>query len=230
MDVVKLILRIHITSGAIVLLLGLLQIVLPKHGKRHRIMGRGYFYAMTIVFVSSVYLCLFDHDMQFFGRVFLGVVALFSYYSALMGMRFGKLKVLAKPLLTDKVISVLGLISWLFMLGLGIWCLLQKAHTPAIILGVFSIIFGWAVIVDFRRLVVLNTTEKLFDPKSWLLNHSGRILGSYIAATTAFCVNVNPFPSPVMNWLIPSTMGFILIPFFSRKIRKMTATEKKSTA
>jgi uncharacterized membrane protein len=221
MDLIKLFLRIHILSGAIVLLTGLLQIILPKIGRRHRILGRVYFYSMSVVFITSIILCFFDTNMQLFGRIFLGVVALFSYYSAVMGMRFGKLKVLSKPLYTDKVISTLGVLSWLFMLGIGIWCAMTKNYIPAAILGVFSFIFGMAVIVDFRRLVILNTTEKLYDPKSWMLNHAGRILGSYIAAITAFCVNVSPFPMGILNWLVPTAMGFILIPLFMRKVRRM---------
>jgi uncharacterized membrane protein len=228
MSFVKLFLQIHIISGVCVLLLGMLQIILPKHGKRHRVLGRLYFYGMTSIFLTSIVLCLFDHDLALFSSIFLAVVALFSYYSALMGMRFGRYKVLPKPMLTDKIISFCGLISWLGMLGVGIWCVLSKNYSAAIILGVFAIIFGWAVIVDFRKLVLMDSTEKLYDSKSWLLNHSGRILGSYIAATTAFCVNVSPFPFEILNWLVPTAMGFFLIPYFSRKVRKMVGPTRKS--
>jgi hypothetical protein len=228
MDLIKLFLRLHVLAGAIVLIVGLIQIILPKMGRRHRVMGRVYFYAMTIVFITSAVLCLFDTNMQLFGRIFLGVVALFSYYSALMGMRFGKLKVLSKPLIADKVISTLGILSWLFMLGIGIWCVITGNYVPAAILGAFSLIFGWAVIVDFRKLVILDTTEKLYDPKSWLRNHTVRILGSYVAAITAFCVNVSPFPLDILNWLLPTAMAFIIIPFFTRKVRKMIGENSRN--
>jgi uncharacterized membrane protein len=228
MNLIKVFLQIHIATGVLVLILGMLQIVLPKHGKRHRVLGRLYYYGMTSIFLTSIVLCLFDYDLPLFSRVFLAVVALFSYYSALMGMRFGKYKVLPKPLLTDKIIATCGMLSWLGMLGVGVWCLLNKNYTAAIILDVFSVIFGWAVITDFRKLVLMNSTDRLFDPRSWLLNHSGRILGSYIAATTAFCVNVSPFPFQILNWLVPSAMGFILIPYFSRKVRKMIGPNRRS--
>jgi uncharacterized membrane protein len=92
MDLIKLFLRLHVLAGAIVLIVGLIQIILPKMGRRHRVMGRVYFYAMTIVFITcSLCVCLIA-NMQLFGRIFLGVVALFSYYSALDGYAFWEIE------------------------------------------------------------------------------------------------------------------------------------------
>jgi len=219
--IVKIMLQVHIAAGVLVLITGSWQMIGSKGGKRHRIVGQTYFYGMTVIFVTAIPLCFLDPDMVFFGRIFLGAVSLFSYYFALMGMRFGRLKNLKKPEKMDKVIASAGLISWMFMVGIFIWCLFNDHKTTGIILGVFSIIFGATVIFDFRRLVWMDTTEKVYAGTSWLKNHNGRIMGSYIAAITAFCANVQPFPLPVLNWVLPSALGFIFIPYFARQIRRM---------
>jgi uncharacterized membrane protein len=91
----KIILIIHIIAGAIALSGGLLAIIFRNNVKKHKPVGKIYFFAMTVIFFSAIFLSIYKSN------IFLFCVSFFTYYSCLTAYRSLKLKKLhidQKPL------------------------------------------------------------------------------------------------------------------------------------
>ena len=110
-------LLLHIITGGIALLTGPVAMMNQNGNKTHRLTGKLFFYAMTIVFITSIFLSIYD-DIPF-----LLMIGVFSYNSIALGYRALYLKKLnagqkAQPI--DWFISIttilfnIGLISWGF--------------------------------------------------------------------------------------------------------------------
>ena len=62
----KIILIIHIIAGAIALLGGLLAIIFRNNVKKHKPVGKIYFFAMTVIFLSAIFLSIFKSNVFLF--------------------------------------------------------------------------------------------------------------------------------------------------------------------
>src|SRR5215831_12712253 len=96
---------IHIISGLIALTTGFIAMMTTKGGKRHRSVGKIFFYAMTGVFITATFISIGKN------LVFLFMVGFFSYYLACAGYRRIHLKKLhlgQKPAFIDWVVSGIG--------------------------------------------------------------------------------------------------------------------------
>lgn len=204
---------IHIISGGCALLTGLFAIIFRNKTKIHRPFGISYFWSMTIIFFTSVFMSIFHWSP------FLLAVGFFTYYSCITGYRSLRLKQIhleQKPLKFDWFLEVFfGTIHVLFLL-FGIYSLSTNETTLGIISIVFAI-FGlrgnWE---NYQRL-----SGKITLKKYWLIAHIGGMMGSYIGAVTAFTVNnykIIPLPSIVL-WLGPTAF---LVPFIIYETRKYT--------
>jgi hypothetical protein len=84
-------------------------------------------------------------------------------------------------------------------------------------------VFGF-ISLGFVRRDLINYTGKMTEKNYWLLMHLQRMMGAYIASTTAFLV-VNakylPFEFPgFVFWLLPTAILTPLIIIWSKKYSK----------
>ncbi len=114
----------------------------------------------------------------------------------------------------DKWISISMIITGFLMITLPI----ILTNSIDIVLVVFGIV---GMIFSVKDLVLYKNPDRL--RKGWLKLHLGKMLGGYIAATTAFVV-VNQFFPSFYGWFIPGIVGALIIAYWSKKINKKTKT------
>ncbi|MBW4040487.1 MAG: hypothetical protein HIU91_16870 [Acidobacteria bacterium] len=216
-------LGVHITAGGTSFLLAPVALATAKGGKAHRLWGMVYLWAMGIVAATALVMALYRPVL------FLALVAVFSFYAAFSGYRITKLKSLAKggsAQAIDYVAAVFTFCSSAALAGLG-------AFRPAVVqhMGLVSIVFGF---IGMRLAVTelwkffRKPTEKMF----WWYTHLGNMIGSYIAAWTAFSVvTLGPLLGNHMwLWLWPAGIGIPAIAlttaYYKRKFAPRTTAEQ----
>lgn len=189
---------IHVPLGGIALAVGLLLLLLRKGGPRHRRIGQVYFWAMTGVCITALLLAAIQENMFFL------TVGVFSYYGAYTGYRSGHRKHL-RPNVFD----------WA-MLGVAIVGAVLMLLTINYVLLVFGVLALSMCVADVR----LFLRKKQGAKSEWLPYHIGRMMGSYIAAITAFAVNnFHQNEYALYVWLGPTVILTPLIIFWTRKYR-----------
>jgi uncharacterized membrane protein len=209
-------LNIHIVCGSIALLTGPLAMINQTGNSIHRVSGKLFFYAMTVVFVTSVYLSIID------GLLFLLLVGVFSYYQIVTGYRSLYLKKLGKgqkPKSLDWAITGLTTVFHLGMIVWGFDVVFLKHSSFGIIALIFGLLGGLFNARDINHYI------KGYKEKSgWLFIHISGMIGGYIAAVTAFLVNVVTFQPSFVLWLLPS---LILVPVMLSIMKKFRRNFKK---
>lgn len=218
-----LVLWTHIACGALLLILGLIQIALRKGGNRHRKLGNGYVVLMLWVCMSALFISAQKIlEINSAGHVFLFVIALFSQYAVFSGFLMAKFKS-NRNIFLGKVLVVYGwlvaalllLLTFAFWNGLGWIC------------AVFTLLQLAGVVQDTKYYFFKSSNLKNGD-LFWLFSHAGRMMGSYIAAVTAFLVNVVHCPYPLVLWLGPTVIGTPLIFWFNARLkRKYTSNPRQ---
>jgi uncharacterized membrane protein HdeD (DUF308 family) len=212
MDTIYIILKIlHIAVGSLALLSGLFAIIFRNKVKIHKPIGKIYFWCMTIIFFTAVYMSTINQN------IFLFCVAFFTYYACLTAYRSLKLKKLhldQKPHWIDWVIEAFfGLMN----VGFVVFAILLLMG-PNKAFGIISLVFG-LIGVRGNYQTIMRFRKKLEYKNYWLLAHIGGMLGSYIGAITAFVVNnsrIIPLPNIVL-WLGPAAF---LIPLIVYEVKK----------
>lgn len=201
----------HAFLGAIGLITGALSIITKKGANVHRKSGRIFSYSMIISsMVSLVIAQMPNHE-----NTFLFSIGIFTIYLVLSGNRAltfqSKTKTGAKKI--DKIISGGMFLISLIMITLGILGIIQAIDFS--ILYAFFGGFGlFLTINDFR-----NFHKHHLIKNSWLAIHIGRMVGAYIATTTAFLV-VALQTSSIIFWISPTIVGTTGIIYWIRKSRK----------
>jgi uncharacterized membrane protein len=210
---------IHIVGGGLLLGLGLVQLILPKHGKRHRNLGLIYVQTMIIVCVTALYIS--SHRMMNgfnFGSLFLFSIGLFSLYGVVSGYLLGKFKT-RRNVFLGKAVVVYGVLTSAVLLTIAFkfW---SAVGPICLVFGVFQ------VMGTVRDLVYYYMPDRAVKRGGlyWLFEHSGRMMGSYIACVTAFLVNVVQCPYPIVLWLGPTVIGTSLIFLFNAQLNKKYKT------
>jgi hypothetical protein len=205
---------LHILAGTIALLAGLAAILFRKNTKRHKPVGRIYFWSMTFIFFSAVIMSVYKTNL------FLFCVAFFSYYSCLTAYRALKLKRLhvdQNASWFDWAFEVFfGLMHFGFI-ALGAYLVFQNSLS----FGIISCVFG---IIGLRGnyITLLRLRKQIVYKNYWLMAHIGGMLGSYIGAITAFLVNNNRWihAPDIVVWLGPAAVIVPLIIFEVKKYKK----------
>jgi len=202
---------LHIIAGILIAVSGLLQILLKKGGKLHRVIGTVYFLVWPIVVITGWIL----------GSFLIAMLGAFGFYMAYTGYRFGRLKS-TKINSVDKWMIVSAVILSIMIFVFGIYLLLFDKNNFGIILVFFGVIFSSITIRDSNGYIRGKLNRKMSgDSMEWFFEHFGRMYISYIAAMTAFTVIQNPFPFfVVLNWILPTVIGTGIIIFTSRYYRK----------
>ncbi len=196
-------LAIHITAGSGAFLVAPLALVTAKGGKAHRLWGNIYFRCMAIVASTALVMAAYRPIL------FLALVAIFSFYAA-----FTAYRVLGQKAAWEGK-SVVGGLDWaaailcfaasaaLALLGAIRPDFVQNLRIPAIVFGAIGMRISARAMWRFTH----PPTEKMF----WWYAHLQGMIGSYIAAWTAFClVTIGPLlrgKAQVSLWLLPVSIG-----------------------
>lgn len=196
---------VHVAAGFTALTIGVVPMFARKGGRLHNQTGLVFYYSMSVVALTSLWLVLFKGS-----ALFLLFIAIFSYYSTFTGRR----EVVRKhrlPTPLDRLMAAGAVLSALGMIGLGAYQLLGgDLHFTSVL----YLMFGGALLAqgryDLKRFWQLNSATK----NSWLYHHISRICGAYIAAFTAFLIqnaNFSDHPyAPFLNillWVGPGVVG-----------------------
>lgn len=214
----------HVFCGALVLLLGLANIIAKKGTRSHVVMGRIYVGSMWWICVSALSIITFYRF-----SMFLMVIAVITFYTSFVGLRVLRRRKLGSEKWYDWTASIL---TAAFGVGLLVYALILFLSGKNEILGILSVVFGGLALnmgfQEIRFFVKANTDEK----KWWLYQHIGAISGSYIAAVTAFAVQ-NGEALGVTNhnwllWVLPGVIGSVLISITIKKRKRMDRTGSRT--
>ena len=202
---------IHIAAGFGAFFIAIVPLVALKGGKAHRFWGKVYFWLMAVVTVTALILALYRP------MIFLALIALFSFYFAFRGYRAILRKRLPQPgpQLIDWAGSLIALSASLVLLLLGV----LRLGPVAILFGLFGSGMAGLDLWEFRHPPA--------DKNRWWYAHMGGMVGSYIAAVSAFSVVNFEFLPSIARWLWPSAIGVpLLLIWILRYQRKFSANKK----
>lgn len=199
----------HAALGGIALMAGLSSIISKKGSIIHKKSGIIFFYSMLVsVAMAFVISILPQHESPF-----LFSIAVFSSYFILTGYRALRFKRGNMILTVDRIISFVMLFTGISMIFYSI-VLLKSINIVLLVFGIIGLIFA------SRDLFLFQHPENV--RKDWLKLHLGKMIGGYIAATTAFIV-VNELIPSYFGWFIPGIIGGIYSSYWIRKLNKKTA-------
>ncbi len=197
----ELIVHIHSIIGVIIFVTGLLQIVLKKGGRRHKLLGQLYLYSWLFLLITGSYL----------GGLLITTIGIFGFYFTLTGARIGKLKNKALTFF-DKCIFALGGLVASTMVYYSITLFMKGQNSFATIFAVFGAIFLITTIQDIAKYIILKPIKKqIYGKSDWYFEHLIRMCISFIAAVTAFTSIQDVFQNNTLNFLMPTLIGTILI-------------------
>ncbi|MBL6449523.1 hypothetical protein JMN32_24640 [Fulvivirga sp. 29W222] len=218
-DLVNSMLLIHILAGCIALIAAPVAMVVSKGANTHRIWGKVYFWTMSAIFVTALVLSIFKWIP------FLLMIAVFSYYWVVSGYRWLYLKRLgrgAAPAMLDWIALVIALAFNLVFIG---WGIVQAMGNELGFYAYLAIGFGiGGLIVALGNLRSFLSNK---DKNKWLFEHIGGMLGSYIAAVTAFSSQVFTFMPGLWQWVWPSIIGVPVITYTIYKYKKKISGDHK---
>ncbi|WP_267641347.1 hypothetical protein [Haloarchaeobius amylolyticus] len=209
------VLGVHIVAGFVALFAGAGAIVTEKGGTRHRRLGRTYVYGMAVVSTTALGLLAIEQSV---GRIFLGLVAIFSFYFAYSGYRVLSRKRPADRAETEDWVAVaLFGLSGVGLLAMGGWFSLA-GEAFAVVMFVFGAIATVIAGQDVQRFRAATT-----EPREWFFEHLQRMGGAYIATVTAFGTVNFTFLPQIARWLAPTLVGGIAIWYAARRYRQQFA-------
>jgi hypothetical protein len=222
-------LALHIVFGGVAFLCAPVALATAKGGKIHRRWGKVYFWAMAGVAVTALIL---SFALPIF---FLAMVAVFSFYSAFAAYRILYLKDMykgARPKTVDWLAAVVTVLSslLLFLMGflrpdlMGVGVIRVGGRTISIVSILFGII-GMRMGLGSIHGFIKRPGEKMF----WWFGHLRGMIGSYIAAMTAFsAVNLSRwFGAAWWVWLWPTIVGVPAIAIWTAYYKKKFSPKPK---
>ncbi len=216
---------IHATAGSIAFIFAPLALMTAKGGPAHRRWGKIYFWMMAVVAATALILAPYKRNY------FLALVAVFSFYAAFSGYRvlFRKRPLQGQgPKFFDWFAAIFTFVASALLFSFGLF-------KPAVVrhMGIVSVVFG-----TVGMFLGFSDLRKFLQPPSdknfWWFSHMGGMLGSYIAALTAFStVTLSRFiGNSLIVWLWPTAIGvpglIIWITYYKTKFRRKA--EKSSVA
>jgi|SRR5579859_242653 len=215
--VMRALLIIHATAGSIAFIFAPMALMTAKGGPAHRRWGKIYFWMMAVVGATALILAPYRRDY------FLTLVAIFSFYAAFSGYRvlFRKRPQQGQgPKFFDWFAAIFTFVASALLFSFGLF-------KPAVVghMGVVSVVFGTIGMFlgggDLRKFL-----RPPSDKNFWWYSHMGRMLGSYIAALTAFsAVTLSRFlGNSLFVWLWPTAIGvpglIIWITYYKKKFNR----------
>ena len=217
----KIILGIHILGGSIGLIAGTINMIRRKGDRYHKLAGDFFFFGMLTAGTAALVLSAMHTNH------FLFIVGVFTIYMVGTGRRYLSLRKLGagqKPKPVDWALAVFMMLFGTLFIGFGIYSLV-KANT----FGIVFMVFGY-ISLSMVRQDVKNYLGKTTTTNTWLTLHLQRMIGAYIASTTAFLV-VNlprgalPGYLSFIPWLLPTVIITPLIFKWTKKYRGKSTRE-----
>jgi len=194
-------LAVHIAAGSSAFVLAPLALVTAKGGKAHRRWGKIYFWAMAVVAFTAIVMAIYRPVL------FLALVAIFSFYSAFAGYRVLGQKAAYKG---EKTATALDWFAAGFTFAASALLASLGALKPALVqnLGIPAMVFG-GIGMWIAGSTVWAFTHRPKEKMFWWYAHLGGMLGSYIAAWTAFSVvTIGPLLRGAWwIWIVPTAIG-----------------------
>jgi hypothetical protein len=222
-------LALHIACGVVAFVCAPVALAVAKGGKTHRRWGKIYFWAMAGVAATALIL---SFALPIF---FLAMVAVFSFYSAFAAYRILYLKDMYKggrPKAIDWAAAVVTILSsfLLLMMGflkphvMGVGVIQVAGHTVSIV----SIVFG-LIGMRLAQVSILQFFKAPGEKMFWWFGHLQGMIGSYIAAMTAFsAVNLSHrFGAVWWVWLWPTIVGVPAIALWTAYYKKKFSPKPK---
>jgi len=221
--ILRALLALHIGCGAIAFVCAPVALLTAKGGKTHRRWGKIYFWAMAGVATTALILSIA------LPILFLALVAVFSFYAAFSAYRILSLKDLnrgGKARWVDWAAAIITFLSSAALAGVGLF---RPQLVPGT--GVIAVAFGaigMMLAVRSMRTFLYPPTDKQF----WWYLHMSGMIGSYIAAMTAFVVvNLVPhFGNTWWLWLGPALVGIPGSVIWQRYYRMKFAGKNRAAA
>lgn len=213
----KINLSIHVVAGSITLLTGPFAIFYNfRDPRRHRLVGKVFYYAMLVVVFSAI-ITFFRHPDQLFAQFLLGI-SLLVLAGILRGVRSIFLMKGSPVLPLDWAYTLLLGLNAVWMLGMSAWHFATGTMVAfPILFGVFGLMSLGDVRTNWRTFRNPQALQRL----DWMQLHLGTMLGAFTASTTAFTVNAAPFLPWWAQWFGPT---ILLLPFqfyFGIKVKAM---------
>ncbi|MBK9257840.1 MAG: hypothetical protein IPM42_20490 [Saprospiraceae bacterium] len=194
----------HILFGSIALIIGLIILLKKKGTPIHINYGKIYHASMIANGMSALILSVLNPNY------FLFMVAIFSMYMAESGRCIWSLKKGTNSLY-NRMLSYIMLNFGLLFIIYGVYLLIESKS-----LGIVLCSFGGISLLLVRQDLTTYQKGKFNYPQLTRL-HIGKMIGSYIAAFTAFLVVNNTILPGIVAWLLPTILFVPLIIFWTRK-------------
>lgn len=216
-------LTIHIAAGAMAFLLAPLVLSVAKGGKQHKRWGKVYLWSMGVVAATAV-------PMAFsFPVRFLALVAVFSFYFAFSGYRVLRLKELARGGSAEPIDWAAGVVTFSTSALLA-WLSWFRPHSIEV-LPMVGVVFGF-IGMSGAAGQLLSFVRKPKEKMFWWYTHLGNMIGSYIAAWSAF--SVVTLTRVIGNhwyvWLWPTMVGVPAIAVTTAYYRRKFAPRARAAA
>ena len=202
------------------LVLAPLAMLTVKGGRAHRRWGTIYFWSMLVVASTAAVLALWRP------QIFLALLAVFSFYLTFTGYRVLSRKRPARGERAGAVDWAAALVTFAASAALAVLGLVRPGPSWER-LGVVPVVFGVLGMV-LAGLDLARFAGPPADPRAWWFAHMGGMLGSYIAALSAFSVVNFTFLPTAVRWLWPTALGIplisIWIAYYKVRFRKTAGT------
>ncbi len=196
---------VHILTGAVALIVGLVPLFAAKGGRLHIRAGQLFYLSIAVASTSGIVLGLWNGNLLLF---FVGVLTLWSTSLGRFALTASGMIGHNRPL---HLACTIGFV--LVVLGTAGYSLMVL-HQVNIVLLVFLIVGLFSTLPEWRFLY-----GNAKGPDVRIGRHVGHTLGATIASWTAFLVVSNVFWIPMLNWFVPTMVGSALIAYWQRRIR-----------
>ena len=215
----KIFLIIHVIAGMSTLITGPFAIFYNfKDPKKHRIVGKTFFYAMLIVGFSSISGWLKHQHSPFYQ--FLMGIAIIVLAGVFRGVRTIFL-MKGGPVKRFDFVYTAGLgLGGIWMAGMSIWHFQQGTM---IAIPILFAVFATSALTDTVRNWKVFTNPAKLHRLDWMRLHASTMIGAFIASTTAFTVNAAHFLPWWAQWFGPTLLLLPVQFYFGKKLLNMKA-------
>lgn len=205
MSLFSVLLTLHVAGGTSALVIGTIILCIKKGDKRHRLLGKLYFFTMITAALVSLPMAYLHPNY------FLFIVGVFSSYMLVSGWRYLKIKSVEHVTTLDWIHTITMLLFAIGFIGFGLYNIVTGFNFGLVFL-VFGAIGLLFVKGDFTNFKGNSKTKNV-----WLTAHFQRMMGSYIASVTAFLVVNNSYIPGIIAWLLPTLIIVPIIVFWTKK-------------
>ncbi len=208
----------HIAFGTVCLISGIIPMISKKGGKLHRQTGKLFFWSMFGIFITALGIISF---VRF--NFFLLIIAVLSFYLCFTGYRVLHRKKPGEQTWIDWSGAIITFIAGLSFIYAGTTRYIEiGSFDPLTILLFF---FGPLTSLNAGQDMRIFLLKEIDDKLWWFYHHMSAFCGAYIAAVTAFAVQMsNTHLSHLeyswLAWILPGIVGAPLISFWKRRYMK----------